>query len=1062
MKSACRNASIYADLKFTVMPVKRIADIDIDKRGLFTAIYGTEADEFFVDEDLRKYSLWQQLYLYLKEQGYGIVLFYDITHNFHSYSQSDLVKFLDPTYYTRASNTSAGAGRYSGSHINSPLKGYNTTAVSDTATHIPLLPAIQYNDKIGERSGFWRTSVDSSLLDYFSTVLPDKREKTAIVIKHPDNAHFENADHFLDFFREINGVYKTNDYRSKIIIAYQCSNSNALIQNLTKRKNNYLFVDDYFQSQFLHSNGDSYRLKSETTFQISFPEQQEVRNWVNRRRLNENIALFGSTSLDKILLRLIQERKKLRDLESYSLPAFINGINTRSGWDQLNEKIGLEAVKNKIKDIVDDIKHISKNNLELTYRSHLCFLGNPGTGKTTVASIIAEIFKEEGILPTGHYTYTKATELVGKHVGDAPDLVRQKCEEARGGLLFIDEAYGFIEEGVQDFGKAAITELIGWLEDKQWQKDTIVIMAGYPDEIEGLFRNANQGLKGRFTPDNFVKFENYTAPQLLEIFRLNARKNKMPILPAADEMLGKIFERLLRDNRGKKDWDNARRVENIFKLVMSNMRKKGLENISPESIPEDLAALVTGQAVKDIRLTDEYIELNALIGLEGVKNAVNDLIEAIEFEQYQIENGFIEERSIHSMHLVFAGPPGTGKTTVARLFGGLLKNLGILSNGEKWEVGRQHLVGNVVGDTEKKTNEWIQKAMGGVLFIDEAYTLAQRGENDFGAVAIDILVPIMENERDRFVVIAAGYEGKMEQFLASNQGLKDRFSRTIVFPHSSEDELIAVFRSLCSGKKLKINEACDHTLRTYFSRLKEKDGEAFSNSRAVRNLFEETERQKQKRLNGERRLRALEADDIHTILESDIMEAMKLLNPDALKPGRVSFILEPVMKKAAPPGADEVTKQILFDYCIIDRDVWMESKRAGVFLKGIVTLKRLYSGKNRKLVIPALIYKDLYELTTNKIQDGRSMAASNILKLINHFREEENILVQDDIYDFTAGEFRKGRSVLFITNDPNSNRRIEELRNNMKDIPLPAYKLAGMQEMEEGINTIYDALYKVK
>ena len=865
------------------MPLQRIYDIDIRKRGLFTAIYGNvNEDEFFVDSDLKAYSLSAQLYMYLKGEGYDLVLFYDTTNNFHSYSQSDLLKFLNLHNGQPQPNNARKSSTYMAAHITSPFRS-NRIASQQARNEPkpldrdPVHQSIQLITEFGVPNNFYRTSMNSHLLEYFKKYLADTSRRVAIIIKYADNSSFDYIEQYLTLFKEINANYKKDSSMNKVLLVYGSSNPDAFIENLN-RNSNYLFLNDYFKSLFLNTHSDSYKVKPETTFRITLPDQSEIRNWLNRKRLKNEVRIFTDVPLEKICLRFIQERKRLTDFENYDLRAFISNINKKSGWDRLNEMIGLPAVKSKVREIVDDLRYIQVNGIPITYRPHLCFLGNPGTGKTTVASIIAEIFKEEGIVPLGHYTATKASELMGQYVGEASRLVKAKCEEATGGILFIDEAYAFIEEGTKVFGDNAVTELIAWLEDKKWQKETIVILAGYPDEISELFRKSNKGLRGRFTEDHFLNFENYNAAELVNILQLNARKNRISISKEALALLELIFSRLLQSNKDNKHWDNARRVENIFKMIFSNLRKRVSAIIEVQDIPESLSQIAAGKQTIDIRQTKEYIKLNKLIGLQNVKQTINDLVEAIEFEQYQIEKGIRVEKSIQTLHLVFLGPPGTGKTTVARLFGGILKHLGILSSGHTQEVNRQDLVAGYVGQTAVKTNEQIQKAMGGVLFIDEAYTLAKGGENDFGREAIDTLLPIMENQRDKFIVIAAGYESNMNQFLESNPGLSDRFNQKILFHNNNGEECVLVFDLFCKENNLVREASSTCILVQYFDLLRIRDTERFSNNRAVRVLFEETIKQQQKMLNAERKQKTLSAEDFSLLAVANICEAMKVIN----------------------------------------------------------------------------------------------------------------------------------------------------------------------------------------
>jgi hypothetical protein len=230
-------------------------------------------------------------------------------------------------------------------------------------------------------------------------------------------------------------------------------------------------------------------------------------------------------------------------------------------------------------------------------------------------------------------------------------------------------------------------------------------------------------------------------------------------------------------------------------------------------------------------------ELDVLVGLDGVKGEVTALINLIKMSQLRQEMGL--PMPPMSRHLVFAGPPGTGKTTVARLYGTVLAELGVLSKGHMVEVARADLVAQYIGATAIKTTEVVTKALGGVLFIDEAYTLtAQSGGSgpDFGQEAVDTLMKMMEDHRDELVVIVAGYSEKMEQFLASNPGMASRFTRTIEFPNYSVDELVTITTNLCAKHYYELTDDATTALHEYFERVPKSD--TFGNGRVARKLFE--------------------------------------------------------------------------------------------------------------------------------------------------------------------------------------------------------------------------------
>ena len=235
---------------------------------------------------------------------------------------------------------------------------------------------------------------------------------------------------------------------------------------------------------------------------------------------------------------------------------------------------------------------------------------------------------------------------------------------------------------------------------------------------------------------------------------------------------------------------------------------------------------------------DELMEqLDSLVGLDTVKKEVKNLINLVKVRKLRQENDLPVPPM--SFHMVFLGNPGTGKTTVARLISGLYAAIGVLSKGQLIEVDRSGLVAGYVGQTALKTQEVIQSALGGVLFIDEAYSLASGGENDFGREAIETMLKAMEDHRDDLVVIVAGYTGPMEKFIHSNPGLESRFNRYFFFPDYDGNQLTESFRIQCKKNSYTLTPEADEAALKMFTRLYEERDENFGNGRDVRNCFED-------------------------------------------------------------------------------------------------------------------------------------------------------------------------------------------------------------------------------
>lgn len=258
-------------------------------------------------------------------------------------------------------------------------------------------------------------------------------------------------------------------------------------------------------------------------------------------------------------------------------------------------------------------------------------------------------------------------------------------------------------------------------------------------------------------------------------------------------------------------------------------------------------------------------KLDALVGLEDVKKDVKSLINLVKVRKLREENGL--SLPPMSLHLVFTGNPGTGKTTVARLLSQLYAAIGVLSKGQLVEVDRGGLVAGYVGQTAIKTTEVIQQAIGGILFIDEAYALSSGGENDFGREAIETILKAMEDHRDDLIIIVAGYSLPMKKFLSSNPGLESRFNKYIHFPDYTGEELLQIFQGLCQKHHYTLNEDAAQEVQTFFSALYEMRDDNFGNGRDVRNYFEHMISQQANRV---AMLEHPSKEDLMTVLPEDI------------------------------------------------------------------------------------------------------------------------------------------------------------------------------------------------
>jgi SpoVK/Ycf46/Vps4 family AAA+-type ATPase len=480
---------------------------------------------------------------------------------------------------------------------------------------------------------------------------------------------------------------------------------------------------------------------------------------------------------------------------------------------ELDAMIGLDAVKDQVRSIAASVeaarrRALSGRDTEKPMQ-HFVFLGPPGTGKTAVARVIAKIFYAFGLLNTPQVIEAHRADLVGEYLGATAIKTNELIDAALGGVLFIDEAYSLVNEGDGQgdrFGNEAVQALLKRAEDNR--EDLIIILAGYERQMDG-FLATNPGLNSRF--GNRVKFPSYAPAELLELADL-AVAGKGELLdqdarPVLRRMFEEVARRQLTDELG-----NGRFVRSL--LTKAGQRRdvrimgapaepsqSDLVTIRGTDLEEAYAELTTrfrgyGQTPT---VESALAELDALVGLEPVKRQVHEIAAQLRVARLRDRQGLASHAPVR--HFVFTGPPGTGKTTVARILGRIFSALGLLVRPEVVEAHRADLVGEHLGSTAIKTNKLIDSALGGVLFIDEAYSLYNRGYSGgdaFGSEAVATLLKRAEDDRDRLVIVLAGYTEDMLQFLQSNPGLSSRFSTRIGFPTYGAQELTDIAESIAA------------------------------------------------------------------------------------------------------------------------------------------------------------------------------------------------------------------------------------------------------------------------
>ena len=518
----------------------------------------------------------------------------------------------------------------------------------------------------------------------------------------------------------------------------------------------------------------------------------------------------------------------------------------------LTAMIGLGDIKKQVFEHAQYLQFLQlRKEMGFTERQdiniHSVFIGNPGTGKTTVAGMMGKLYKNMGLLSKGHVHQVDRVDLVGEYIGQTAPKTKEAIEKARGGVLFIDEAYSLARanDDSKDFGREVIEILVK--EMSNGQGDMAVIVAGYPKEIK-FFLDSNPGLKSRFKIQ--YHFADYLPQELSAIARYACHEREVTLSPEAAKMVDEMITEAYR-NRDR-TFGNARYVNDLIEkakvaLGLRVMRQGVVKDPSREELSlilsEDIMHLKTRDAVKspeipvDEKLLEQsLVELNLLTGLETVKTQIREMVDVVRYHQMtgrSVLNKFY-------MHTVFVGNPGTGKTTVARILTSIYKALGILERGHMVETDRQGLVAGYVGQTAIKTAEKIDEAMGGVLFIDEAYALTSSAGNahDFGNEVIQTILKRMEDKRGQFFVFAAGYPENMEAFLKANPGLSSRFDKLLRFDDYSPDELNQIGISMIRQHDMQITEQALEHLTAYFRYLYEYRDKYFGNARTIRQVVQ--------------------------------------------------------------------------------------------------------------------------------------------------------------------------------------------------------------------------------
>ncbi|MEU7895141.1 AAA family ATPase [Nonomuraea sp. NPDC049152] len=535
----------------------------------------------------------------------------------------------------------------------------------------------------------------------------------------------------------------------------------------------------------------------------------------------------------------------------------------RTGLDAC---LGLEPVKTEVALVIAEARAAKLRREagmpELARPPHLVFTGRPGTGKSMVAGVLGRMLAELGLLSSGHLVTVDRADLAGGHIGDATVNVRRAVDRALGGVLCVEDAGNLARPGV-DIDKARSRDVVDALLAgiRAHGEDLVVVLCGPEGAVNGLLKSSPELTE--YFP-KVVRFPDLTGDQVVALYEIKAAEAGFVLREGVLAKVGRLVRAARPEAAGAR---LALRL--LERSVAAQSRRLLADGVidGDESLHEILAEDVPDTARAGARTQpadDPLAALDALVGLGPVKREVRLLTAEVEADRLRRSAGL--PATSPTRHLVFTGNPGTAKTTVARLIASAYAQLGLLSSGHLVEVSHADLIAEYIGQTAPKVRAAVESAIGGVLFIDEAYALTPGGSlNSYGPEAIAELLRLMEEHRDDLVVIAAGYESRMTDFLAANPGLASRFPTTVRFPDYTEDELVAIFENMASAAGLVLYGGASEEARRVLRAIPR--GESFGNGRVVRNLLDRAVALQAERILA---LRDPTAEDVRALLPSDI------------------------------------------------------------------------------------------------------------------------------------------------------------------------------------------------
>jgi SpoVK/Ycf46/Vps4 family AAA+-type ATPase len=883
------------------MAVERIRTA-FEKTGpyRFTILFGQGIDDAFISHNRKELNIESALMRYLRHQGFQRVLFFSPHQAIYQIDSNSLQAIPITNQQALAENQPGEA---------------QMMYIADG----PLGDRMVYRQSPNARSLRERGMGDMHAIRILDSMMKDDSQPPTAIIW----SQAESAITFFDDPRLLAGIFAdwlhlpaSNPHACLLVFA---ADSRANLQQVAER----LPIPE-IRSHILRTEPGSQR--GIHTVEIGTPDLSEITALVSYAQ-----SLYGFSIHNQDVRRLTRwmadENVRARDwlVKLAEINRFDMETARKNGWfaahrsdprsieDRLNALIGLDSVKDRLFEMaawlmVNRKKLPAEGGMADPPLLHLVFTGNPGTGKTTVARLIGEIYHEIGILRRGHLVEARVSDLVAEHVGGTAVKTNRVVDEALDGVLFIDEAYRLTEPERGGFGQEALDTLLTRMEDDRQR--LVVIVAGYPDRIE-RFLSSNPGLPRRFPTENRFHFEDYSTGELWQILAMMLQKRGLAYADDLQDDLRDVIVGLYAARDAS--FGNAGEMRNLVdaierrraaRIVRQNLGV--LEPLSREDIPEKYQEFILPRqpAVNAIRQS-----LAKLVGWAPFKAYLEQLLNQEPTHTPHITAGSGIQPVGYSHHLVFTGQNGTGKSYGAEILGRCLHQAGLLRKGHVIEVTPEDLLRGGVGQSAHRTRETVRQALDGVLLINKAGALF--GGQSFSYTVQEILDGINQAIQDypqRLVVVISDRRSALEPFLQSQNRLLGRFGAVIEFPDFNPAELSTILAAQVEQAGFRINSHAIEKAECYLSVESVAEGDRFEQ---VRNVIRLAERLLQAAKDSGAQV--IEAKDIPDVSFSVVVATSADAQVSALKKNPDRIIqqewvlpaLDTPMAKDAPQAADE-------------------------------------------------------------------------------------------------------------------------------------------------------------